>query len=160
MIIGVPTEIKSDERRVALTPAGAAAFRHHGHTVMVQRGAGIGSGFSDRDYRAAGAGIAESAATLWSRAAMVLKVKEPQPAEYKYLRPGLILFTYLHLAPDRRLARELLRRRVSALGYETVQLEDRSLPLLAPMSEVAGRLAVQVGGWCLQAQNGGRGVLL
>lgn len=160
MIIGVPTEIKPDERRVALTPAGAAGLRHHGHSVVVQRGAGVGSGFSDRDYRAAGARIAESAATVWGRASMVLKVKEPQSSEYKYLRPGLILFTYLHLAPDRRLARELVRRQVTALGYETVQLEDGSLPLLAPMSEVAGRLAVQVGGWCLQAQNGGRGVLL
>jgi alanine dehydrogenase len=160
MIIGVPTEIKPDERRVALTPAGAAGFRHHGHTVIVQRGAGIGSGFSDGDYRAAGARIADSAAPVWARASMVLKVKEPQPSEYKLLRPGLILFTYIHLAPDRRLARQLLQRRVSALGYETVQLEDGSLPLLAPMSEVAGRLAVQVGGWCLQAHNGGRGVLL
>src|SRR6202158_2505692 len=160
MIIGVPTEIKPDERRVALTPAGAAGFRHHGHTVIVQRGAGVGSGFSDGDYRAAGARIADSAATVWARASMVLKVKEPQPSEYKFLRPGLILFTYLHLAAERRLARELLKRRVSALGYETVQLEDQSLPLLAPMSEVAGRLAVQVGGWCLEAQNGGGGVLL
>ncbi|MGH7915913.1 MAG: alanine dehydrogenase [Candidatus Binataceae bacterium] len=160
MLIGVPTEIKSDERRVALTPAGAAALVAHGHGVLVQRGAGTGSGFSDDDYRGQGARIADSATTIWSRAEMILKVKEPQPAEYKYLRRGLILFTYLHLAPDKRLARELLRRRVSALGYETVQLEDSSLPLLAPMSEVAGRLAVQAGGWCLQAQNGGRGVLL
>ncbi|MBF6559518.1 MAG: alanine dehydrogenase [Candidatus Binataceae bacterium] len=160
MIIGVPTEIKSDERRVALTPAGAAALHHHGHTVIVQRGAGLGSGFSDRAYRTAGARIGDSAAAVWSRATMVLKVKEPQPAEYRFLRPDLILFTYLHLAPDRRLSRELMRRGVSALGYETVQLEDLSLPLLAPMSEVAGRLAVQVGSWCLQAQNGGAGVLL
>src|ERR1700704_2947698 len=142
MIIGVPTETKPDERRVALTPAGAAGFGHHGHSVIVQRGAGLGSGFSDRDYRAAGARIVESAAAVWARASMVLKVKEPQPSEYPHLRPGLILFTYLHLAPDRRLARELLRRRVIALGYETVQLEDGSLPLLAPMSEVAGRLAM------------------
>ncbi|MBE3605207.1 alanine dehydrogenase [bacterium] len=160
MLIGVPTEIKPDERRVALTPAGAAAFQHHGHSVIVQSGAGAGSGFSDRDYRAAGARIADSPGAVWGRAAMVLKVKEPQPSEYRFLRPGLILFTYLHLAADRRLTRELMRRRVSALGYETVQLEDGSLPLLAPMSEVAGRLAVQVGGWCLQAQNGGDGVLL
>ncbi len=160
MVIGVPTEIKSDERRVALTPAGAAAFAHHGHRVIVQSGAGAGSGFSDRDYRAVGARIVDSPAAVWSRAAMTLKVKEPQPAEFRHLRPGLILFTYLHLAADRRLARELMRRRISALGYETVQLEDGSLPLLAPMSEVAGRLAVQVGGWCLQAQNGGAGVLL
>ncbi|MGH7933745.1 MAG: alanine dehydrogenase [Candidatus Binataceae bacterium] len=160
MLIGVPTEIKPDERRVALTPAGAAALRHHGHSLIVQRGAGVGSGFSDRDYRAAGARIADSAGAVWDRAAMVLKVKEPLPSEYKHLRPDLILFTYLHLAPDKRLARELLRRRVSAFAYETVQLEDGSLPLLAPMSEVAGRLAVQVGGWCLQAQHGGDGVLL
>jgi alanine dehydrogenase len=160
MIIGVPKEIKPDERRVALTPAGAAAFRHHGHAVLVERGAGLGSGFADREYRSAGARVADSAAAVWNRASIVLKVKEPQPSEFKSLRPGLILLTYLHLAADRRLARELLRRGVSALGYETVQLEDRSLPLLAPMSEVAGRLAIQVGGWCLQAQNGGGGVLL
>ncbi|MGA2411973.1 MAG: alanine dehydrogenase [Candidatus Binataceae bacterium] len=160
MIIGVPTEIKPDERRVALTPAGAGAFRHHGHTVIVQRGAGLGSGLSDRDYRAAGARIADSAAAVWQRATMVLKVKEPQPSEYRFLRPGLLLFTYLHLAAEPRLARELMRQKVSALGYETVQVEDASLPLLAPMSEVAGRLAIQVGGWCLQAQNGGAGVLL
>jgi alanine dehydrogenase len=160
MLIGVPTEIKPDERRVALTPAGAAALISHGHDVIVQRGAGIGSGFTDDNYRGLGARIVDTAAAVWGRAEMILKVKEPQPSEYKYLRSGLILFTYLHLAPDRRLARELLRRRVSALGYETVQLEDSSLPLLAPMSEVAGRLAVQAGGWCLQAQNGGRGVLL
>lgn len=160
MIIGVPTEIKPDERRVALTPAGACVFRHHGHSVIVQRGAGLGSGLTDRDYRAAGARIADSAAAVWQRASMVLKVKEPQPSEYRFLRPGLLLFTYLHLAAEPRLARELIRRNVSALGYETVQVEDASLPLLAPMSEVAGRLAIQVGGWCLQAQNGGAGVLL
>src|SRR5713226_8129000 len=160
MIVGVPTEIKPDERRVALTPAGAAAFRHHDHTVLVQRGAGLGSGFADNEYRAAGARVTDSAAAVWRRAALILKVKEPQPSEFRYLRPGLILFTYLHLAAERGLTRELLKRRVDALGYETVQLDDGSLPLLAPMSEVAGRLAIQVGGWCLQAQNGGNGVLL
>jgi alanine dehydrogenase len=160
MILGVPKEIKPDERRVAITPAGVAAARHHGHTVIVERGAGLGSGFADRDYRAAGARVLDNAAAVWQRAAMVLKVKEPQPAEFKFLRPGLTLFTYLHLAAEPRLARELTRQQVSALGYETVQLDDGSLPLLAPMSEVAGRLAVQVGGWCLQAQNGGAGVLL
>lgn len=160
MIIGVPTEIKPDERRVALTPAGASALHLHGHTVIVQRGAGLGSGFADKDYRDAGARIADNAAAVWRRAAMVLKVKEPQPREYPLMRQGLILFTYLHLAADLRLTRELMRRNVRALGYETVQLQDSSLPLLAPMSEVAGRLAVQVGGWCLEAQNGGRGVLL
>jgi alanine dehydrogenase len=160
MIIGVPTEIKPDERRVALTPAGVGALRHHRHTVLIQRGAGLGSGLSDRAYRGAGASIIESAATVWQRASMVLKVKEPQRSEYRYLRPGLLLFTYLHLAAEPRLTRELIRQRVSAFGYETVQVEDGSLPLLAPMSEVAGRLAIQVGGWCLQAQNGGAGVLL
>ncbi len=160
MIVGVPKEIKPDERRVAMTPAGVAAMRHHGHRVLVEHGAGMGSGFSDEQYRAAGARVAASAEAVWRRAALVIKVKEPEPSEYGFMRPGLIVFTYLHLAPNRRLARELLRRRVSAIGYETVQLEDGSLPLLAPMSEVAGRLATQVGGWCLQAQNGGAGVLL
>ncbi len=160
MIIGVPTETKPDERRVSLTPAGAAALRIHGHRAIVQSGAGAGSGFADRDYREAGAAIVKAPEAVWTRADMVLKVKEPQPPEYALMRPGLILFTYLHLASDLRLARELLRRRVSALGYETVQLEDGSLPLLAPMSEVAGRLAIQAGSWCLQARSGGRGVLL
>jgi alanine dehydrogenase len=160
MIVGVPTEIKPDERRVALTPAGAAAFRSHSHRVLVQSGAGAGSGFSDREYRAAGAQVVRSAAAVWERARMVLKVKEPQRSEFTFLRNDLVLFTYLHLAAEPALARELVRRGTAALGYETVQLEDQSLPLLAPMSEVAGRLAVQVGGWCLEAQNGGCGVLL
>ena len=160
MIVGVPTEIKPDERRVALTPAGAAAFRSHNHRVLVQSGAGAGSGFSDAEYRAAGAQILRSAAAVWKRARMVLKVKEPQRSEFRFLRSDLILFTYLHLAAEPALARELVRRGTAALGYETVQLEDQSLPLLAPMSEVAGRLAVQVGGWCMEAQNGGCGVLL
>ncbi len=160
MNIGVPTEIKPDERRVALTPAGAAALRSHNHRVAVQSGAGEGSGFSDAEYRAAGAQIVRSAAAVWERARMVLKIKEPQHSEFRYLRRDLIIFTYLHLAAEPAAARELLRHGTTAIGYETVQLEDRSLPLLAPMSEVAGRLAVQVGGWCLEAQNGGCGVLL
>jgi alanine dehydrogenase len=160
MIVGVPTEIKPDERRVALTPAGAAAFRSHNHRVLVQSGAGAGSGFSDAEYRAAGAQVLRSAAAMWTRAGMVLKVKEPQRSEFRFLRSGLILFTYLHLAAEPALARELVRSGTAALGYETVQLEDQSLPLLAPMSEVAGRLAVQVGGWCMEAQNGGCGVLV
>ncbi len=160
MLIGVPTEIKTDERRVSLTPAGAAACKTHGHRVIVQAGAGVGSGFSDRQYRDSGATVVRSAAEVWGRADMVLKVKEPQPSEFRFLRPGQILFTYLHLAPDKRLTNELLKRRVSAVGYETIQLEDGSLPLLAPMSEVAGRLAIQAGSWCLQALSGGRGVLL
>ena len=159
MIVGVPKEIKPDERRVAMTPAGASAFMLHGHEVYIERGAGLGSGFSDEEYRAAGARIV-SAAAVWNRATMVLKVKEPLAAEFKFLRPDLVLFTYLHLAAEPQVAHALLKHRVAALGYETVQLEDSSLPLLAPMSEVAGRLAIQVGGWCLEAQNGGAGVLL
>ena len=142
MIVGVPTEIKPDERRVALTPAGAAAFRSRGHRVLVQTGAGAGSGFSDSEYRNAGAQIMRSAAAVWERARMVLKVKEPQRSEFRFLRGDLVLFTYLHLAAEPALARELVRHGTAALGYETVQLEDQSLPLLAPMSEVAGRLAV------------------
>ena len=160
MLIGVPTEIKADEQRVSLTPAGAAAFHTHGHRVIVQSRAGVGSGFTDREYREAGALIVRAPSEVWGRADMVLKVKEPQPTEFRYLQPGKILFTYLHLAPDKRLARELVKRHVSALGYETIQLEDGSLPLLAPMSEVAGRLAIQAGSWCLQSRSGGRGVLL
>ena len=160
MNVGIPTEIKSDEQRVSLTPAGVAALRSHGHRATVQAGAGVGSGFTDSDYRKAGASIVAGAAGVWRRADMILKVKEPQPPEYPLMRPGLIVFTYLHLAADPRLARELLRRRVTAVGYETIQLEDSSLPLLAPMSEVAGRLAIQAGSWCLQARSGGRGVLL
>jgi alanine dehydrogenase len=160
MIVGVPTEIKSDERRVSLTPAGAAALRTHGHRVVIQSGAGAASGFSDQAYRDAGGAIVKSASEVWARANLVLKVKEPQRSEFRHLRPELILFTYLHLAPDQRLSRELLARRVTALGYETIQLEDGSLPLLAPMSEVAGRIAIQAGAWCLQARTGGRGVLL
>ncbi|HUY19672.1 MAG TPA: alanine dehydrogenase [Candidatus Binataceae bacterium] len=160
MIVGVPREIKAEEQRVALTPAGVPAFVHHGHTVLIERGAGVGSDLHDHAYRAAGAKILDSAAKVWQRADLILKVKEPQHSEFRYLRPGLILFTYLHLAPDQAQARELLRRRVSALGYETVQLDDHTLPLLAPMSEIAGALSVQAGAWCLQAQNGGRGVLL
>ena len=160
MNVGIPTEIKSDEQRVSLTPAGVAALRAHGHRVTVQAGAGIGSGFADGDYRKAGASIVTGAPGVWRRADLILKVKEPQPPEYPLMRPGLILFTYLHLAADRRLSRELIRRRVTAVGYETIQLEDLSLPLLAPMSEIAGRLAIQAGSWCLQARSGGRGVLL
>jgi len=160
MIVGVPTEIKANENRVALTPAGVAAFRSRDHVVIVQRGAGLGSNIADQAYRAAGARIVNSAAMIWRQADLILKVKEPQPSEIRFLRAGLILFTYLHLAASKPLARELLKRGVAALGYETIQLQDGSLPLLAPMSEVAGRLAIQAGAWCLQARSGGRGVLL
>jgi len=159
MIVGVPKEIKPEEKRVALTPAGVAALRTHGHRVIVERGAGVGSSIPDAAYRQAGARIA-SADTVWSRAEMIVKVKEPLPSEYAMLRDGLILFTYLHLASNQRLTRKLIERHVRAIVYDTVQLDDGSLPLLVPMSEIAGRLSVQVGAWCLESQNGGRGVLL
>jgi len=159
MVIGVPKEIKAEENRVALTPSAAAVLVAHGHRVMVERGAGKGSGLSDASYREAGAQLV-SARDAWRRADMVLKVKEPLPSEYRHLRAGLTLFTYLHLASNESLTRELMRRGVTAIGYETIQLDDGSLPLLAPMSEIAGRLSVQVGSWCLEAQNGGSGVLL
>lgn len=159
MRIGVAKEIKAEEKRVAITPSGVAALVSHGHQVLIERGAGLGSGIADQEYRRAKAKIT-SAAEAWGRADMVMKVKEPLPSEYRYLRPGLILFTYLHLASTRSLTRELLRRGVTGIAYETIQLEDGSLPVLAPMSEIAGRLAVQVGAWCLEAQNGGSGVLL
>jgi alanine dehydrogenase len=159
MIVGVPREIKPEEARVALTPGGVGAFVAHGHSVLVETQAGLGSGLPDRLYADAGARLVD-AATLWSEAELVVKVKEPIPEEYPHLRPGLVLFTYLHLAATPGLVDVLAERQVQALAYETLQLDDGSLPLLAPMSEVAGRLAVQVGAWCLQAQNGGRGVLL
>jgi alanine dehydrogenase len=159
MIVGVPREIKEEENRVALTPSGAGALVAHGHSVLVERGAGVGSSLPDTLYRDAGATLTD-AAQIWDRADLILKVKEPLPGEYAFLRPEQMLFTYLHLAANPELTRVLLERRVRALGYETLQPDDGSLPLLAPMSEIAGRLAVQVGAWCLQAQNGGRGVLL
>jgi len=160
MKIGVPKEIKAEETRVAITPSGVAALIAHGHEVFIERHAGQGSSIPDDLYRAAGAHILPTANAIWEQAEMILKVKEPLPSEYPLLRPGLILFTYLHLAAEEQLTRTLLKQQVTALGYETIQLDDGSLPLLAPMSEVAGRLAIQVGAWCLQAHNGGRGVLL
>jgi alanine dehydrogenase len=159
MIIGVPREVKGEESRVALTPSGVGAFVAHGHSVVVEHGAGDGSRMRDALYRDAGAALA-AAEQVWERADLVLKVKEPIAAEYPRLRPGLTLFTYLHLAANPELTRALMGQRVRALAYETLQLADGSLPLLAPMSEIAGRLATQVGAWCLEAQNGGRGVLL
>jgi alanine dehydrogenase len=143
-----------------LTPSGVAALVAHGHRVLVEHGAGRGSSLSDEAYTSAGAALASSAEEVWGGADMILKVKEPLAVEFPYLRPGLIVFTYLHLAADEALTRTLLAHRVRAIGYETIQLDDGSLPLLAPMSEVAGHLAIQVGSWCLQAINGGRGVLL
>ncbi|WP_115787486.1 alanine dehydrogenase [Arthrobacter silvisoli] len=159
MIIGVPKEIKNNEFRVAITAAGVHEFRPHGHTVLVERGAGLGSGITDEEYSIAGAEIVAEADDVWARADMVMKVKEPIAAEYHRFRKGLILFTYLHLAAEPELTQELINSGVTAIAYETVQ-EGRALPLLAPMSEVAGRLSVQVGANSLMAPAGGKGVLL
>lgn len=158
VVIGVPREIKADENRVAITPAGVMALAGHGHRVLVQSGAGEGSGFTDEDFRAAGA-VMVSREEAWG-ADLVLKVKEPLAEEYGFFRPGQVLFTYLHLAPERELTLALLNREVVAIAYETVQLPDGSLPLLTPMSEVAGRMAVQIGAHFLEKRQGGRGVLL
>jgi alanine dehydrogenase len=159
MIIGVPKEVKNNEFRVAITASGVHEFRTHGHTVLVERGAGAGSNITDDEYVAAGAEILDSADDLWARADMVLKVKEPIKEEYARFRSGLILFTYLHLAAEAELTRQLLDAGVTAIAYETVQ-DGRALPLLAPMSEVAGRLSVQVGAQVMTAPAGGPGLLL
>ena len=160
MIIGVPKEIKTEENRVAVTPTGVAGFVARNHTVLIQKGAGSGSGLTDASYQAAGATIVDSAKEVWNKANMIMKVKEPQESEFSLLRPGLILFTYLHLAAAETVTRAMLERKITGIAYETIQLDDGSLPLLAPMSEIAGRLSIQVGAWSLQAENGGRGVLL
>ncbi|ROS47372.1 MULTISPECIES: alanine dehydrogenase [unclassified Curtobacterium] len=160
MRIGVPTEIKNNEYRVAATPAGVAELALHGHQVLVQAGAGTGSAFPDDEYRTAGAEIVDTAAEVWARAELILKVKEPVASEYPLIRPGQVLFTYLHLAADRPLTDALIDSGATAIAYETVQLPDRSLPLLSPMSEVAGRLSAQVGAYNLMRTNGGRGLLL
>jgi alanine dehydrogenase len=160
MIIGVPREIKDHETRVGLVPSGIIALREAGHEVLVETHAGEGSSITDQEYTATGAVILNSAAELWHRAGMVVKVKEPQPAEYGYFRPGLILFTYLHLAPLPELTDKLLAAKVNGVAYETIVEKDGSLPLLTPMSEVAGRMSVQVGAQFLQKTHGGRGILL
>ncbi|MEU4571733.1 alanine dehydrogenase [Nonomuraea sp. ATR24] len=158
MKIGVPTEVKNHEYRVAVTPAGVHELVNHGHSVTVQRGAGLGSHITDEEYLSAGAKIREGADAVWEEADLVLKVKEPIAEEYHRLREGQVLFTYLHLAASRPCTDALLAARTTAIAYETVQ-EGRALPLLAPMSEVAGRLAPQVGAYNLMRSNGGRGVL-
>nr|WP_314841189.1 alanine dehydrogenase [uncultured Microbacterium sp.] len=160
MKIGVPTEVKNNENRTSLTPAGADRLTHEGHRVLVQSGAGVGSGISDDAYRAAGAEIVDTAEEAWGRAEMVIKVKEPIAQEYGFLRSDLTLFTYLHLAADRPLTTALVDAGTTAVAYETVQLPDRSLPLLVPMSEIAGRLSVTVGSHSLMRSAGGRGVLM
>ncbi len=160
MIIGVPTETRDQEYRVALTAAGVESLVHAGHRVLVQQGAGTASGFSDDDYRRSGAEVVDTPHAVWSEAELIVKVKDPLPCEYSFLRPGLLLFTYLHLAANEDLTRALMAREVSALGYETVRLANGSLPLLTPMSEVAGRMVVQIGAHYLEVAQGGRGVLL
>ncbi len=160
MIIGIPKEIKQDEHRVSLPPLAVREFAKRGHRVLVEAGAGAGSGFCDAEYAGAGARLLESAIQLWERADLVIKVKEPQVSEYGLLRPDLILFTYLHLAADEELALAMLESGVSGVAYETVEDERGRLPLLEPMSEVAGRMAAQVVSHYLERQEGGRGLLL
>ncbi|HBS58165.1 MAG: alanine dehydrogenase [Bacillota bacterium] len=159
MIIGIPKEIKNDEYRVALTPAGVEAMRRAGHEVYIEQHAGTGSGFSDGDYRQAGAEIMSAPQDIFAKAEMIMKVKEPLPAEYGYFRPGQILFTFLHLAPERQLTQALLTRKVTGIAYETVESAG-VLPLLTPMSEIAGRLSIQAGAQSLERSRGGKGILL
>jgi alanine dehydrogenase len=160
MVIGVPKEIKDGEKRVGMTPQGVDALVGHGHRVLVEAGAGEGSGFSDQEYRKAGATLVHKANDLWGEVDIVVKVKEPLEPEFPLMRQGQVLFTYLHLAADRELTLKLMDRRIIGIGYETVQGQDGSLPLLRPMSEIAGRASVLAGGMCLEARQGGRGVLL
>ncbi len=163
MIIGVPKEIKNRENRVAIVPAGVRQLTQHGHKVLVQKSAGIGSGIPDAAFEKAGATMVNSAQEIWA-AEMVIKVKEPLPDEYPMLRPGLVLYTYLHLAAEPRLTEALIAKKVTGIAYETIQERDGSLPLLRPMSEVAGRMSVQIGAYYLQtswdATSTGRGILL
>jgi alanine dehydrogenase len=159
MRIGVPSEVKNNENRVAMTPAGVVQLIKYGHEVFIQKGAGLGSGFRDEEYQKAGATIVGTAAEAWDME-MVMKVKEPIPTEYGYFREGLILFTYLHLAPEPELTKALTEKKVVGIAYETVQLPNGSLPLLTPMSEVAGRMSAQLGAQFLQKPDGGKGILL
>ena len=157
--IGVPVEIKNNENRVAMTPAGVLSLTRFGHEVYIEKSAGVGSGFTDEQYLEAGANIVETAREAWSME-MVMKVKEPLPQEYGYFREGLILFTYLHLAAESELTKALVEKKVIGIAYETVQLPNHSLPLLTPMSEVAGRMSAQIGAQFLEKPKGGLGILL
>ena len=159
MIIGIPKEIKNNENRVGITPAGVKAFKTKGHEIWVEAGAGLGSGFSDEEFINAGALLVPTAEEAWS-ADLVIKVKEPIPEEYRYFREGLILYTFLHLAPEPELTKQLLEKKVVAIAYETIQLDNGILPLLMPMSEVAGRMSIQIGAQFLEKQYGGKGILL
>ena len=160
MIVGVAKEIKDHETRVGLVPSGVTALREAGHRVLVETQAGTGSSIPDSEYIEAGAEILPTAGDVWDKADLVIKVKEPQPSEYAHFRRGLILFTYLHLAPLPELTSKLVDAKVNSVAYETIREADGSLPLLTPMSEVAGRMAVQVGAVYLERPNGGRGILL
>jgi len=160
MIIGVPKEIKDNENRVAITPAGVMSFVKAGHKVVIEKSAGLGSGISDGAYLQAGAEILPDAYSVFNRADMIMKVKEPLPPEFPLFREGQVLFTYLHLAPEPELTQILIEKKIVAIAYETVQLDNRSLPLLTPMSEVAGRMSIQIGAQLLEKPKGGKGVLL
>ena len=160
MKIGVPKEIKERENRVAMTPSGVQQLKLYGHDVLVEKNAGLGAGFSDEDYERAGAKISDTAQRVWESSEMIVKVKEPIAPEYGLMQPEHILYTYLHLAAEPDLTKALLDRKVSSIAYETIELENGSLPLLQPMSEVAGRMSIQVGAQSLEKDNGGRGVLL
>jgi alanine dehydrogenase len=160
MIIGVPKEVKNRENRVAIVPGGVKMLVSQGHKVLIEKNAGVGAGIPDEKFKAAGATIIPTAQQVWADAEMIMKVKEPIPTEYNLMREGQILYTYLHLAAVPELAQSLCARKVNAIAYETIELEDHSLPLLTPMSEVAGRMAVQIGAQCLQKHSGGKGLLL
>jgi alanine dehydrogenase len=160
MIIGIPKEIKNGENRVAIVPGGVKSFIQAGHKVLIEKGAGLGSGITDQEFLLSGAEIASSNVEVFKRAEMILKVKEPLPSEYSLFQEGQILFTYLHLAPLPDLTNALLKAKIVGIAYETIQLEDRSLPLLIPMSEIAGRMSVHVGSSLLHKERGGTGVLL
>jgi alanine dehydrogenase len=160
VIVGIPKEIKADEGRVALTPAGAEALRGAGHRVLIEAGAGEGSGISDEEFERAGARIAPDAASVWAQAEMMVKVKEPLPSEYPFLHEGLLLFAFLHLAANPELTHRLCAARVDSVAYETIRFQDGTFPLLAPMSEIAGRMSIQEGAKYLERPEGGRGVLL
>lgn len=160
MLIGVPKEIKNNENRVAITPAGVHALVNNGHQVFIEHNAGVGSGISDDAYLEAGAQILDTAKEVFAKADMIIKVKEPLPAEYELFKEGQVLFTYLHLAPEPELTAALLKKKVVGVAYETIQLDNGALPLLTPMSEVAGRMAIQIGAHFLEKPFGGSGVLL
>lgn len=160
MVIGVPKEIKPDEYRVAMTPSGVEILVQHGHTVLIERGAGDGTGIPDSEYEAAGACVLDHAEAVWRQADMIVKVKEPLPSEYPLIRPNQVIFTFFHFAASEQLTRAMVDSGAVCIAYETIQAPDGTHPVLLPMSEIAGRMAVQVGAWCLERPMGGRGVLL